>query len=387
LSNIFNTEAKTDSNIPKDVSQKSRKQLVLEGIDIIFSLFTAVGQQRLFPRKIMTKYTKGQMTVYSKQQVIYWFETANYHDCRINAYPAFVSEAEEQDYKQGINLNLLTPNILFIDLDLEHFKSRDELDIWLNRILKNIANFLHGANPLVLWSGHGYHIIIPVKATEALEQFEDFEPYTSEPSKNFLQFVTRYLSLNKGDDKNNPAFGSCLLRVPYTFNSKCLDEKKDAEVKIIQQCNSSQVEQMPEIDNLLIEFQTFLIDKKLKAEINQNKTRRRNGITNPLNTTNTIPYVEKLLGTQIADHRKFVISLILAPYFINIQHLSYADSVVKIKQWTLKCNEIRKLEPSIEYFDDLIKGTIERAKNTHIKPLKFEDTLQYKNRELYDTLL
>jgi hypothetical protein len=382
LSNIYDNKEKADNNI----SQNHRRQLVLEGIELILSLFTTVGQQRLFPRKIMTKYTKGQITVYSKEQIVYWFEQANYQDCRINAYPAFVSEAEEQDYKQGINLNLLTPNILFIDLDLEHFKSRDELDIWLNRILKNIANFLHGANPLVLWSGHGYHIIIPVKATEALEQFEDFEPYTSEPSKNFLQFVTRYLSLNKGDDKNNPAFGSCLLRVPYTFNSKCLDEKKDAEVKIIQQWRSSQ--QLSEIDNLLVEFQTFLVDRKLKVETNQQKRDSNHQYASFwASTNNIVPYVEKLLNMQISNHRKFAISLILAPYFVNIQNLSDVDSFTRIKQWVLRCSEIRKLEPSIEYFDDLIKGTIERAKNTHIKPLKFEDTLQYKNRELYDTLL
>jgi hypothetical protein len=336
----------------------------------------------------MTKYTNGQMTVYSKQQVIYWFEAANYQDCRINAYPAFVSEAEENDYKQGINLNLLTPNILFIDLDGEHFNSREELDRWLNRILKNISNILYGIKPLVLWSGHGYHIIIPVNAKEALEQFVDFEPYTNDPSKEFLQFAARYLSLNKSDSSNNPAFKSCLLKVPYRFNSKCLEEQKgpsDGEVNIIHQWNSSQ-QQLANIDNLIIKFETFLIDKKLKTEINQNKTRRRNGINNSLNTTNTIPYVEKLLGRQIADHRKFVISLILAPYFINIQHLSYADSFVKIKQWTLKCSEIRKLEPSIEYFDDLIKRSIEGIESTQIKPLKFEKTLRYKNKELYDVL-
>ena len=203
----------------------------------------------------MTKYTKGQITTYSKEQILYWFEQANYQDCRINAYPAFVSEAEEQDYKQGIGLNLLTPNILFIDLDIEHFKSKKELDRWLDTILKNIANVLHRTRPLVLWSGHGYHIIIPVKATEALEQFEDFDPYTNEPSKEFLQFAERHLSLDKADEKNSPAFRSCLLRVPYTLNSKCVEEKVDGEIKIIHQSDDSQ---LPEIDNLLKNFKFSL---------------------------------------------------------------------------------------------------------------------------------
>jgi hypothetical protein len=360
-----------------------RKRLVSEGIELIISLFIATGQHRLFPRKIMTNYTKGQITVYSKEQVMHWFEQANYQDCRMNAYPAFVSEAEEQDYKRGIGLNLFAPNILFIDLDIEHFKSKKGLDKWLDLILKNIANVLHGVKPLVLWSGHGYHIIISIRATEALEQFEDFESYANEPSKEFLQFAPRYLSLNKCDSSNNPAFKSCLLRVPYTFNSKCLEEQEiSAEVKIIHQCDSSQ--RLPEIDNLLVEFQTFLADKKLKAEIEQE--RRRTNQFGSSNDINTIYYIEKLLKTQIVDHRKFAISLILAPYFVNIQNLSDADSFSKIKQWVFRCNELMKVEPSIEYFDELIKESIERARNTGIKPLKFEETLSYKNRELYNIL-
>ena len=233
MSSIYDIKLNNNNNDITDVSQKPRKQLVLEGLDLILSLFVAVGQQRLFPRKVMTKYTSGQITAYSKEQILYSFEQANYEDCRINAYPAFISKAEEQDYIQGINLDLFAPNILFIDLDLEHFKSKEELDHWLKKILKNIANVLYDAKPLVLWSGRGYHIVIPVKAVEALEQFEDFESYTNEPSKEFLQFAARHLSLNKDDPANNPSFKSCLLRVPHTFNSKCIEEWIDAEVKII----------------------------------------------------------------------------------------------------------------------------------------------------------
>jgi hypothetical protein len=71
----------------------------------------------------MTKNTNGQVIVHNKEQIMYWFERANYLDCRINAYPAFVSKAEEQDYKSGINLDIFAPNILFIDLDAKGFKS------------------------------------------------------------------------------------------------------------------------------------------------------------------------------------------------------------------------------------------------------------------------
>ncbi|MDQ3972037.1 MAG: DNA primase noncatalytic subunit PriX [Thermoproteota archaeon] len=275
---------------------------------------------------------------------------------------------------------------MFIDLDTEHFRSKEELDRWLKRILRNIASVLHGVKPLILWSGNGYHIIVPVKATEALEQFDDFEPYTTEPSKEFLQFAARQLSLNKSDTLNSPAFKSCLLRVPYIFNSKYLEEQGiDPDVKVIQQWDSSQ--SLPEIDNLLVEFQTLLVDRKLKAEINnQKKILRRNDVNSFHNTANTIPYVEKLLNMRIDNYRKFAISLILAPYFVNIQYLSEANAFNKIREWVLKCNEIRKLDPSIVYFDELIKSAIERAENTHFKPLKFEETLRYKNKALYDIL-
>ena len=127
---------------------------------------------------------------------------------------------------------------------------------------------------------------MPVKATEALEQFDDFEPYTNEPSKEFLQFAAKYLSFNRSDPQNNPVFKSCLIRVPYTFNSKCLEQKIDPEVKIIHQWDGPQ-QKRPEIDNLLIDFQTFLADRKLKVE--SNKTKMRNDINNCPNTTNTIP--------------------------------------------------------------------------------------------------
>jgi hypothetical protein len=40
-------------------------------------------------------------------------------------------------------------------------------------------------------------------------------------------------------ESNTPTFKSCLLRVPYTFNSKCFDEINDPEVKIIQEIDIS----------------------------------------------------------------------------------------------------------------------------------------------------
>jgi hypothetical protein len=77
------------------------------------------------------------------------------------------------------------------------------MDKALNKILKHISNVLHDPKPLLLWSGNGYHIIIPVKATEPLEHFEDFKGLTDKPSSEFLQFFKSFLSFNKADKANN----------------------------------------------------------------------------------------------------------------------------------------------------------------------------------------
>src|SRR4051812_7782024 len=169
-----------------------RRQKVLEGINIILSLFSAVDQQRFFPRKIMTKKTRGQVTVNSSEQMMGAFEDAKFEDCRINAYPAFFNDAEEKDYENGINFDIFAPNILFIDLDQKDFSSKSELDKTLNKILKHISKVLEGSKPLLLWSGNGYHIIIPVKATAALEHFEDFKGLSDRPSNEFLQFAKSF---------------------------------------------------------------------------------------------------------------------------------------------------------------------------------------------------
>jgi hypothetical protein len=57
---------------PTNASEEKqrRKQLVSEGINLILSLFITVGQQRLFPRTIMTKNSNGQVVVHTKEQTL-----------------------------------------------------------------------------------------------------------------------------------------------------------------------------------------------------------------------------------------------------------------------------------------------------------------------------
>lgn len=364
-----------------------RKQIVLEGISLILSLFTLAKQQRLFPRTIMTRATRGQIIINSIEEIIKRFEEANYQDCRINAYPAFLNEAEETDYENGVSMDLFAPNILFIDLDEKDLSSKEDLDKIVTKILNYISKTLPKSNPLLIWSGRGYHIILPIQQTEALEHFEDFSKLSNNPSEEFLRFAKTFLSFNKADKYNTPSFKSCMLRVPYTLNSRCIKEDVDPEVKVIKKfdiCRS-----LPIINNLLLEFMTFLSDRKLKEKLEEQiepKLKNR-FFKSKSSESNTIQYVEKLLTIPLGDYRKNAINLILAPYFVNILKSSDEVSFQGIKQWILKCDEVKSLNPSINDFDNIIKYAIKRAKDTGIKPLKFNDTLQYRNKKLYEMII
>jgi hypothetical protein len=81
-----------------------------------------------------------------------------------------------------------------------------------------------------------------------------------------------------------------------------------------------------------------------------------------------------------------ILPLILAPYFVNVQHLSIEESFNRIGQWVNECAKVKKLEPSVEYFHALIEYSIERARVTGFKPLKLKETLRDKNKQLYEIL-
>jgi hypothetical protein len=97
----------------------------------------------------------------------------------------------------------------------------------------------------------------------------------------------------------------------------------------------------------------------MKAEINQEKKRNKgHDISNRFSANDRIQYIELLLEMSLKDYRKGSISLILAPYFVNVQQLSDADSFSRIKEWVLRCNEVKELESSVSNFDELINKAI-----------------------------
>ncbi|MGH9988586.1 MAG: hypothetical protein ACRD8W_32030, partial [Nitrososphaeraceae archaeon] len=52
----------------------------------------------------------------------------------------------------------------------------------------------------------------------------------------------------------------------------------------------------------------------------------------------SIHWIDDLLaGDGIADHRKLMVDLGLAPYFVNIKQADYNTAYSKIREWLDKC--------------------------------------------------
>ena len=145
-----------------DTSQANNIENEVEaGLDYLLGLFKA-ADQLFWSRTITTKSTGGrQQVVESRNQALAYFKASGYRDCRINCYPKYT------EY-QGIQRH--PPNILFVaDLDRKDFKAEIILNRTLDRVIKNTSEVLNGVTPAVIWSGHGYHLILPIELSEPLE--------------------------------------------------------------------------------------------------------------------------------------------------------------------------------------------------------------------------
>lgn len=339
---------------------------ILKGFNFLLNHF---NQERLFPRTIMTKKLGFQKEVFSKEEAFKLFQESEFIDCRINAFPAFTEYKGIQRYP---------PDFIFIDLDKNNFKKTNNFESALSITLKNIKKIFDGT-PTVLWTGNGYHIYQPLEsfALEETEIFSEFE----KPSIQFLRFAKDYVSNYKADRANNPSFKSCLLRIPFSFNSKYLisnERNTDYQIKIIQEWNGKR----PSIKYILREFRRYLIDRKLR-EIKRKQISTKYKFSKYDNQNNnnkdTVLWIEKLLKMSIADFRKNSISLILTPYLVNIRNLKYQESFDILIEWLEGCNSFKRLDFSPNY---LVKHALNTAIEKKIPPMKL-DTLKEKNPDLY----
>lgn len=344
----------------------------INNIDFIISHFG----NTIFPRTMMTKRSNYQFQVNSREEIIQKCLESNLTDCRINAYPSYV-KWEKHD------IIIYPPNFIFIDLDLQNFRRyknpRKMLDNTLQRTLDKInlafsgkypypsvvqgrtnkqqknGTFVNKIKPTVLWSGNGYHIYLPIRAI-ILDEFEEFSKtrfpnlfskYNNKyngysVSEVFLSFAKVYFSNGKSDPQHRPKYGSCLIRIPNSLNSKCLDKglgQDESKVKVIQEWNGYR----PPIQLITKEFRRWLYQEEIKQKLQNIKMRKKSYSNNTIDRGDfQIQWIEQLLQVGIYDGRKETLRLILAPYLIKRK--SYDESVNILEKWLDKCDKVNSLE-------------------------------------------
>jgi hypothetical protein len=361
---------------------------------------------------MMTKRSNYQFQVNSREEIIQKCLESNLTDCRINAYPSYV-KWEKYDIIR------YPPNFIFIDLDLQNFKRykdpRKMLDNTLQRTLDKInlafsgeypypsvvqgminnqqqknGTFVNKIKPTVLWSGNGYHIYLPIRAI-VLDEFEAFSktrfPHLFSKYNNkyngysvsevFLSFAKVYFSNGKSDPQHIPKYGNCLIRIPNTLNSKCLNKglsQDDSKVKVIQEWNGYR----PPIQLITKEFRRWLYHEEIKQKHRSMKMRK--SYPNNLFYSNNfqIQWIEKLLQVGIQDGRKETLRLILAPYLIKRK--SYDESINILEKWLDKCDKVKSLERGFSP-SQRISNSLKNSKGY----LKL-DNLRIKNPWLYDKI-
>ncbi len=358
----------TDS-IFSDYPNVSIKRLELQverGLDFILKHL----EEPYWPRNISTRLTDNrQITVYSKLEALSYFKDANYLDCRVSAYAP--------DAKRLC--------ITLIDIDRENFKSKYAFKQAHAKTLLKIKSTsrlskLH-LPVTVLFTGHGNHYLIPLKPIRL----------RGANSKEFLQFIERYLSNGKCDAQHNKvtSLKNSMLRIPGSINSDGM-----IQVKILYRWNGK--------SNVLASlYEQFKHDKynRLTKKVVKNSRLARQvklleqfimkNRSNGRYDNNFIPWIETLLQIPIAESRKYAGWRILAPYLINVRKLSDNNAFAVIDKWLSKCNKLEELDFDV---DTKVNSWLDGATNKGYYPISFDNpgkepkTLKTENRRLYNII-
>jgi hypothetical protein len=77
--------------------------------------------------------------------------------------------------------------------------------------------------------------------------------------------------------------------------------------------------------------------------------------------------------------------LVLVPFFIVIKKFTPNQTFDLIKEYLIKCNELKPLNPSIKEFEKRIKIAIEKSIDSRIPPIRIKN-LRNKYLQWYDFL-
>jgi len=272
-------------------------------------------------------------------------------------------------------------------------KSSDLSNTYNNEDIKNNPQHLKStACPTVLWTGNGYHIYLPIQGI-ILDQYDQFSKdkfpnlfstydgkyYGYFVSELFLKFAETFFTDGKADPQHSPKFKTCLIRIPDTYNSKCLSKGVDVEeskVKVIQKWNGYRLP----IQLLTKYFWRWITQEEINQRLTLKDMRKKHCQVKRLNQSISnnfqVNWIEQLLQTGIPDGRKETLRLILGPYLAKRKN--YDDATATLQEWLDKCNNVKTLEYGFNS-----KQRIKTSLKNNNGFLKLEN-LKVKYRWLYD---
>jgi hypothetical protein len=358
------------------ISQEFSTEQEMSSFSVESVLKICQGPQ--FPRAISTFKTQGrQIEVSNIAEISDYFRASNLVDCRINAYPKFTNY-------NGINMQ--SPTLVMCDLDLVKFRTERQLLQVLDETLENIKQEIDGI-PTVIFTGNGFHVYQPIRLP-VLEQESIFARFEN-PSTEFIRYAAQKWTNGKNDPANHPSVNSCMLRVPTSINSK-----NGKTVEIIQEWNGI----APPANKMLADFYIRLAAKKLAHESkkkeyyfyptthmkkNYNRFGSRTTVDFTTNAIEGIAWIDDLItGDGIADYRKLMVDLVLAPYFVNIKQADYDTAYSQIANWLDKCGRKKRLDFNPRF---KIAYALKRSLRTGIKPMRLE-TMRNDYSDMYDEI-
>ena len=346
------------------------------GLDFILSHL----EEPAFPRRIWTYTTQKQVLVNNRDEALAKFGQSNLLDCRISAYPYPVPE-----YK-GVNRQ--TPSFFLSDLDKKNFKTDRLFQQCLESTVQNFKDKLHGANPSILWSGGGYHLLQPMLADIVLEMESVFAEFV-EPSRKLMRYTERLVTDNKGDPVhcNTVSFGNCMIRIPGSYNSKYIqfDKGKVVDIpplKIVQRWDGYR----PNIRWLLKDYWIYLIQERndeisRRLHYEQKRLRFERKYPNHIidnQQTSKIDWIESLYARPLDNFRKYCTTFIFIPYFVNVRRLSRSAAFNLVMNWLDRCgSECKRLDFNPR---QKIKESLDSVKK--YRPVS-KDKLKIRNEPLY----
>ncbi|MFY9795989.1 MAG: hypothetical protein WBF33_33765 [Candidatus Nitrosopolaris sp.] len=173
-----------------------------------------------------------------------------------------------------------------------------------------------------------------------------------------MRYAEELVTENKGDPvhSNTVSFGNCMIRIPGSYNSKYVQLDKDkgevvavtpqSEVKIVQRWDGYR----PNIRWLLKDYWLYRIQERNNEVLRrlhneQKRLRFERKYPNRISDIHQHSWIESLYARPLDDFRKYCITFVFTPYFINVKRLPHSDAFNLIKHWLDRCSsECRHLD-------------------------------------------